>query len=145
MLERVPHPAYSPDLSPCDLRPFGILKQKITHRVFQKPEEILTSIRKIWNDVTLERLRCVFSNWIERIEYVLHMRGNTKQNDTEKIFDSLSHDEIEGCTNFFTRDPSQINPCGQKKKTETHHCENVLTMIDFNLSPDVELRCPKIF
>jgi hypothetical protein len=54
MLERIPRPAYSPDLSPCDFWLFETLKQKITDRVFRTPEEILATIRKIWSEVTLE-------------------------------------------------------------------------------------------
>jgi hypothetical protein len=75
MLERVAHRAYSPDLSPCGFWLFRMLKQKITDRVFRTPEEILTTIRKIWSEVTLEKLQSVFSNWIERLEYIIAHEG----------------------------------------------------------------------
>jgi hypothetical protein len=71
MLERVPHPVYSSDLSPCDCYLFGMLKQKITDRVFRTPEEILTTIRKIWSEMTLEQLQSVLYNWITRLEYLI--------------------------------------------------------------------------
>jgi hypothetical protein len=62
MLERVPHPAHSPDLSPCDFWFFGMPKQKITNRVFRTREESLMKIRKICSELTLKQLHCVFSN-----------------------------------------------------------------------------------
>jgi histone-lysine N-methyltransferase SETMAR len=56
-LDRVPHPPYSPDLSPCDFSLFGMLKQKIKDRVFQTIEEILDAIRHVWRKVTFEQLQ----------------------------------------------------------------------------------------
>jgi hypothetical protein len=75
MLERVLRPAYSPDLSPCDFWLFGMLKQKVTDRVFRTVEEILITIRKIWSEVTLGQLQSVFSNSIKRLGYVITHNG----------------------------------------------------------------------
>jgi hypothetical protein len=44
MLERVPNPACSPDVSQCNFWLFGTLKQKITDRMFWTPEDALTTI-----------------------------------------------------------------------------------------------------
>jgi hypothetical protein len=52
-----------------------MLKQKITDRVFRTPEENLSPIRKIWIEVTLVKLESVFSNWIERLGYVIAHQG----------------------------------------------------------------------
>jgi hypothetical protein len=59
-LDRVAHPPYSPDLSPCDFWLFGMLKQRIQDRVFDTTEEILMVIRKGENEVTFEDLQSVF-------------------------------------------------------------------------------------
>jgi hypothetical protein len=75
MLERVPHPACSPDQSPCDFWLFGMLKQKITDRVFRTPEEALTTIWQILSEVTLERSQPVSFHWLRRLEYVIAHEG----------------------------------------------------------------------
>jgi hypothetical protein len=60
--DRVPHPPYSPDLSPCDFWLFGILKQKIKDRVFQMIEKLMTAFHRVWDELTLEDLQSVFFN-----------------------------------------------------------------------------------
>jgi hypothetical protein len=45
--DRVPHSHYSPDLSPCDCWPVGMLKQKIKDRVFQMVEDIMTAFHRV--------------------------------------------------------------------------------------------------
>jgi hypothetical protein len=75
-LERLPHPAYSPDLSPCDFCSFGILKGNMKNGAFQTVEEILEALTLIWNGVTFEQLQSVFLNWIERLEWVISNGGD---------------------------------------------------------------------
>jgi hypothetical protein len=53
-LERLPHPAYSPDLSPCDFWLFGMSKENMKDRAFQTIEEILEAVTLIWNAVSFE-------------------------------------------------------------------------------------------
>jgi histone-lysine N-methyltransferase SETMAR len=65
--DRVPHPPYSPDLSPCDFWPFEMLKQKIRDQVFQTVEEIMTAVHRVCNELTLDDLQSVFFNWIEQL------------------------------------------------------------------------------
>jgi hypothetical protein len=74
-LDRVDHPLYSRNLSPCDFWLFGMLKQKIADRVFDMTEEILMAIRKVWSEVTFEDLQSVFFDWIQRVEYVIEHEG----------------------------------------------------------------------
>jgi hypothetical protein len=61
-LERLPHPAYSPDLSPLDFLLFGMLKEKMKNRAFQTVEEMLEAVILIWNAVSFEQLQSVFLN-----------------------------------------------------------------------------------
>jgi hypothetical protein len=70
-LQRVAHPPYLPDPSPCDFWPFGTLKQKMKDREFSGVEDIVNAVQEIWREVTLERLQSVFFNWTERLEYVI--------------------------------------------------------------------------
>jgi histone-lysine N-methyltransferase SETMAR len=74
-IERLPHPAYSPDLSPCDFWLFGMLKGNMKDRAFQTVEEIFDVITLIWNGVRFEQLQSVFLNWIERLEWVISNGG----------------------------------------------------------------------
>jgi hypothetical protein len=67
-LDRIPHPPYSPDLSPCDFWLFGMLKQKIKDRVFQIVEEMMTAVHRVWDELTLDDLQTIFFNWIERLK-----------------------------------------------------------------------------
>jgi hypothetical protein len=53
-LERLLHPAYSPDLSLCDFWLFRMLKGNMKDRAFQTAEAILEGITLILNGVTFE-------------------------------------------------------------------------------------------
>jgi hypothetical protein len=66
--KRLPYPAYSLDLSPCDFRLFGILKGNMKDRAFQTIEKIIDAVTLIWNGVTFEQLQSVFLNWMEHFE-----------------------------------------------------------------------------
>jgi hypothetical protein len=61
-LKKLPYPAYSPDLSPCDFWLFGMLKGNMKDRAFQTIEEIMEAVTLIWNGVTFEQLQNVFLN-----------------------------------------------------------------------------------
>jgi hypothetical protein len=74
--ERFPDPASSPDLSPCNFWLFGMLKQKVKDRAFQRVEEILEAGTLLWNEVTFEQLQSVFLNWMERLEWVISNGGD---------------------------------------------------------------------
>jgi transposase len=43
-LQRVAHPPYSPDLSPCDFWLLGMLKQKMKDRELSEVEEITNAV-----------------------------------------------------------------------------------------------------
>jgi hypothetical protein len=63
--ERAPHPAYSPDISPCDFWLFGFLKEKLKEQELSTSDEIIEAIMTICNDVTSKDLQSVFSEWIQ--------------------------------------------------------------------------------
>jgi hypothetical protein len=46
-LDRIPHPPYLPDLSPCDFWLFEMLKQKIKDRVFETVEEMMIAFHRV--------------------------------------------------------------------------------------------------
>ena len=47
----LPHPAYSPDLSPNEFWFYGFIKEKLKGRVHNSPEELLRSIYEIVENI----------------------------------------------------------------------------------------------
>jgi hypothetical protein len=80
-IERAPHPAYTPDTSPCNFWLFGFLKEKLKEQELSTSDEINEKITTIWNDVTFEELQSVFSEWIQRVTWVIEHRGTITMND----------------------------------------------------------------
>jgi hypothetical protein len=74
-IERAPHPAYSPNISSRDFWLFSFLKEKLKEQELSTSDEIIEAIKTIWNDVTFEELPSVFSEWIQRVTWVIEDRG----------------------------------------------------------------------
>jgi hypothetical protein len=76
-IERAPHPAYSPDISPYGSWLFGFLKEKLKEQELSISDEITEAIAAIWNDLFFEELQSVLSEWIQRIIWVIEHGGIT--------------------------------------------------------------------
>jgi histone-lysine N-methyltransferase SETMAR len=74
-IERAPHPAYSPDIIPCGFWLFGFLKRKLKEHQLSTSDEIIEVIMTICNDITFKELQSVFSEWIQRVIWVIERRG----------------------------------------------------------------------
>jgi hypothetical protein len=61
-ISRVPQLAYSPDLAPSDFWLFGHLKNSLTGRMFDDPEEFLDVITSFLEEVHPSKLHVVFSH-----------------------------------------------------------------------------------
>ena len=72
---RVPHPPYSPDLSPCDYVLFGYIKEKLIGLTFDEPTELLDEVMKIINEIPLNIMNNVFDSWITRCDDVINSDG----------------------------------------------------------------------
>jgi hypothetical protein len=59
---RLPQPADSPDLSPCDFWFFGFAKQAIQDEVFDNTDQLLQLLHSIFDQVTFEDLQRVLLN-----------------------------------------------------------------------------------
>jgi hypothetical protein len=70
-LFRMPHPPYSPDISPCDFWLFGMSQGIFPDREFTSSEEIEEAITMAWNDLTFEDGHTVFRNWISHLVEVI--------------------------------------------------------------------------
>jgi hypothetical protein len=55
-IERAPHSAYSPDISPCDFWLFRFLKEKLEEQELSTSDEITEVIMTIWNNIIFEEL-----------------------------------------------------------------------------------------
>jgi hypothetical protein len=72
---RLPHPPYSPDISPCDFWLFGLLKGIMKDREFHCPELIEEAITVAWNDLTFEEVQSIFYDWMRRLAWVIEHGG----------------------------------------------------------------------
>jgi hypothetical protein len=74
-LGRVPHPACSPDISPCDFWIFGTSKGMRKDRHFQGSEDILRAIQEPWGHFTFEDFENVFKSRMERLTWMIATSG----------------------------------------------------------------------
>jgi histone-lysine N-methyltransferase SETMAR len=63
-IERLAHPPYSPDLSPCDFWFFGSAKTALQNRRFTGADAVIAALTDLLDRVPFEKLQ----NWIERLK-----------------------------------------------------------------------------
>jgi hypothetical protein len=54
------HPPHSPELSPSDLRLFGVSKNRMKATVFGNADEVDDFVCYFWSELTLDEVRLVF-------------------------------------------------------------------------------------
>jgi histone-lysine N-methyltransferase SETMAR len=74
-IARLPHPPYSPDLSPCNFWLFWMLKGILKDEEFHSHDEIEEAITMAWNDLTFDEGQSVFHNWMNRLRRVIENGG----------------------------------------------------------------------
>ena len=74
-MKKVPHPAFSPDLAPCDFYLFGYVKKLLEGKSFDTRDEIFSEVSKILYGISQEELKFAFFNWKERLQNVIQMGG----------------------------------------------------------------------
>jgi hypothetical protein len=75
-MTRLPHPAYSPDLSPCDFWFFGFAKTSFRDLQFDSPEAIIEHLSDLFDGLTFDELQSVFHEWIQRLRWVIDHEGD---------------------------------------------------------------------
>ncbi|KAA6403661.1 MAG: putative Mariner Mos1 transposase [Streblomastix strix] len=70
------HPAYSPDISPCDFFLFGVLKQELKGKLFRNEDEAEQAVTRILNEIHPSEIQRAFRNWIYRLDYIIAHDGN---------------------------------------------------------------------
>ena len=67
-LSTMPHPPYSPDLTPSDFYLFGHLKRSLGSRRFASFEELEQAVRDHIDKIGVPEIRRVYNHWIRRLE-----------------------------------------------------------------------------
>jgi uncharacterized protein with WD repeat len=70
-MTRLPQPAYSPNLSPCDFWFFGFAQQAIQNEVYDNADQLMRHSHSVFDQVSFEDLQLVFLNWMERLSWVV--------------------------------------------------------------------------
>jgi hypothetical protein len=73
-IERVPHPACSPDMGQCDFWLSGVRKEKLKEQELPTSEAMIKTITTNWNNVTFEEWQNVFCKCIQRVTWVSEHR-----------------------------------------------------------------------
>jgi histone-lysine N-methyltransferase SETMAR len=66
LMQRAPHPAYSPDLAPSDYYLFGYVKQLLSVCQFADQDSLLQAASNILVGIEKVTLENVFHNWVKR-------------------------------------------------------------------------------
>ena len=74
-IERLPHPPYSPDISPNDFFLYGYIKNKLRGNRFASRKELIDAVIEIIENIDESTWISVFDEWIERIEKVIECNG----------------------------------------------------------------------
>lgn len=67
-VRELPHPPYSPDLSPCDFYLFPVVKNKLRGKRFQSPDEAVAAYLEIINGISKDSWSEAFASWFKRME-----------------------------------------------------------------------------
>jgi len=77
----VPHPAYSPDLAPCDFYVFPKMKLRLKGRCFASIEEVQAESQQILNTLTPADFNECFQKWQNRWDRCIQAQGDYFEGD----------------------------------------------------------------
>jgi hypothetical protein len=77
-LERMPHPTFSPDRSPCDFLLFGHLKDKFIDDAYRNrtPEDLFGEVETMISEIPSDVISRVLLTWQERLRKCIEIQGN---------------------------------------------------------------------
>jgi hypothetical protein len=85
----VPHPPYSPHLSPADFWFSGHIKISLAGHVFNNVDNVLEAPIEFLNEIQPSELHPVFHHWIEQVKRVL-------SNNRDYYHESITYLEFPG-------------------------------------------------
>ena len=71
----LPHPAYSPDLAPCDFWLFPILKDRLAGRKFERIQDLAKAVKSELRTIPEEEYHNAFRKWLKRLELCVQSGG----------------------------------------------------------------------
>lgn len=74
-IARMVHPAYSPDLSPCDFYLFGFLKYRFADTKFKDMDDALEQITYWVKSISKEDRIAVMREWMRRLQRCIDLKG----------------------------------------------------------------------
>ncbi|PAA64652.1 hypothetical protein BOX15_Mlig033664g1 [Macrostomum lignano] len=74
-ISTLPHPAYSPDLAPCDFWLFPKIKKSLRGRRFQSDEELEQAAKEAIDGIPIEDFQGLMNKWLGRAHKCLQFRG----------------------------------------------------------------------
>lgn len=74
-IETLPHPAYSPDLAPCDFWLNPYIKNYMRGRRFESRHAVGSALFQCLNTIPKGTYRKAFSDWIQRLEKCIQVKG----------------------------------------------------------------------
>jgi hypothetical protein len=80
-----------------------IFSKKLKEQELSTSDEIIEEIMTIWNDVTFEELQSVFSEWIQRVAWVIGHGGSITMNGCRSFLKEFSLvEKYRGIRSFWT-------------------------------------------
>ncbi len=72
----LPHPPYSPDLSPCDFYLFPKIKKELKNKKYYKVENLARAVQSVTSNIPKEDYKNCFENWKTRLQKCIDSNGN---------------------------------------------------------------------
>lgn len=73
--QKMKHPAYSPDLAPCDFGLFGTVKNRLIGIQCDDEEELQDEIEKVLYEFSQEEINRIFLGWMRRLRLCIELKG----------------------------------------------------------------------
>jgi len=75
-IEMIPHPAYSPDLAPCDFWLFPNLKASLRRQKFNRDEDVVIVCQTFFNLLKPANFAKTWVKWCARWDQYIHSEGH---------------------------------------------------------------------
>ena len=72
----MPHPPYSPDLSPNDFWLFKDFKKHLRGNRFRSGEDVESDVKMFFDSIPIERWRGVYNKWADRMKRCIRAEGD---------------------------------------------------------------------
>ena len=78
----IPHPSYSPDLAPCNIFLFPMIKLRLKGHRFDTTEEIHAEMQEVINILTFQNFQGCIKTWETRSNRCIHAQGGYVEGDS---------------------------------------------------------------